>query len=300
MRLCHRSAGIGIGNLGWVATATKGSVVMRRIFWIAAVCLILPASAALATSTFDTDGESWIYQNMYFQTGPYAGGGYDAVTSPATITDLTPFGTYSATGGHDGGYIYLSSDGTQMPRPYHMGRYGGAWLGDLTGTTLAAEFMRLGDDWRTVNGSTGAAAPTLRWVITDAAISGNAWEATWYVSKAAASIDVNSLTDAWTSYDIAMLEENFFLWPNATGTMAFADMLSGYNMVGVSLYYGLDTGFGWVYPNHLPSYGAYSAGTESILGMDNFGVVVPEPMTMALFGSGLAVLAARRRRAGVR
>jgi hypothetical protein len=199
------------------------------------------------------------------------------------------------------GFVYLKADSQKRPRPYSIGATTGlVELGDLNGRTLTVDLKRLGDQFATLAAS-GQETATVRWVIadTDRAEYG---VGTWYVSKLAYSINLNSIPNDWTTYSIKMEPGNFFLWPygvNATNPgqeATFTEVMNTYKYVGLTLlsnapddssWSGAWQGTIWT----LPDYGAYApaptggSGGGAIFAVDNFQVQNNRPPAVSKSGT---------------
>lgn len=244
-----------------------------------------PAAVGAAPYTFDSDNQGW---KAFEVSSRHVSSGSYHYEVEQILPDGSPAMWTTEIGGN--GYVYLKADDAKRPRPYSIGATTGlAEIGDLNGRTLMIDLKRLGDQFATLAAS-GQETATVRWVIadTDQAAYG---VGTWYVSKLAVSIPLNTITGNWTTYSVAMDPNNFFLWPygiNATNPgqeASFAEVLRTYKYVGLTLLSSAPDnatfGAGWDGAPYasvwtLFDYGAYApapaggTGNGAIFAADNF------------------------------
>lgn len=266
-----------------------------------ALLAISVAASQAADGTFNVDNEG----SKQGRVGQLESSGYETWTYPSPPAD------HSVNGGvGDSGYIYQDIDGDLRNRGY--GLYPGqayTYLGDLSGKTVTMSVLVSGDVLRNLSLYSDGRSRVMARPYIDINPGGDYSKYSSFLAKSSASLDLNSIRGmGWVSFSIEMKEDNFLRWPNSqTGASlyGFNDILSGSYGFGLAILSGSDDyayDFGMNPSNtafdslkRLHEFGAYSDGTTRF-GIDNLEAV-PEPFTMTLGASALALAIARRRRA---
>lgn len=234
---------------------------MNARSFLIAICSVLllsaTAPAALYVEQFDSDRAGWLESRI-------SGG----ITNPVA--------TWASSGGNLDGHLTASVT-TSGPRIYGFQPTDLTPYGDLTGLTLTTDFML---DGGTVTGPVGH---KVRFYVGTYTGGYN-----YFVTDAAFSWDPNA-DSTWTTHQVAMLAQNFILWPNQNaGTKTFAQVIANPEDIGL------------VFANGFTSNSTLGFSGTGTIHMDNFGTVptVPEPASLIIWGLGglgMAFGACRRR-----
>jgi hypothetical protein len=238
----------------------RKGVGVKKMFFILAIgaSLLFSAGAAKAAymETFDSGSAGW---------------GNDIINS-STLAITTTASSWSATGGNPNGYIYgavpTQASGTAFYgfdasyTPSEVAKFG-----NLTGTTLSANFMTSAANLVTAAGSSAVFA---RFYVGDGS--------SYYLSTDAVSWNPNNdLT--WTLHQVAMNSANFFLY---NGSLSFATVIANPTDIGIVF---------TASQSDIVSSGYILRGMDgsgTTISLDNFGTdPVPLPGTLMLFGPGL-------------
>ncbi len=266
-----------IATTVWAAPPTPGST----------TAYLTPATVAdkgLAGFTFDTDNMAWLQTWIGRPDGTGYDRLYDNVSADWTGSEGLPPGS-----------IYQTVDSSLEKRAYWQGYFGvPGFLGDLTGAYLSCDVYSTAG-WLTIaNGASGDDGHVYaRWVVSSTC-AGDPARYDMFVSKRAASIDLNSFT-GWRNFTISLDAGNFVRWPNGVcGTYDFAEVLQNYDQVGLYVFSGSDdpsdfdgSGATWVTldgVSRLQHYGAYADEGTATWGVDNFYATGPVPNEAASFG----------------
>ncbi len=238
----------------------KGSI---SLLAMACLCWALPSAApADIVETFASDNATWTLTT---------------ITNTGSIVDLPA--DWSETGGNPGGHLIAGVTSASV-RPYAFGLdlTVSHLFGDMTGLLLTTDFKTTGE-------ITGPAQTRLvRFYVGTHVTDGN----NFFVSNDAFSWDPNE-DDQWTTHQVPLVASNFLTWPNLNaGTRTFDEVIANPDAIG--LVFASDIG---TFTSNF--FLGFNSTTGAQLAMDNFGVVVPEPTTLAMLTLGLCAGALRRR-----
>ena len=214
---------------------------------------------------------------LYIETFTGSNGDWLAPTVNDSGGSTFPSASYVATGGNPNGHIEgtVSTAADRLyvfqpnytPNPYST-------YGNLTGLFLTTDFKKVSGS---VTGPTGA---KVRFYIGN--YSGSIYN--YFVTTNSYAWDPNTNT-TWTTHVVPMTASAGLSWPNQNaGTITFAQMLTSYNDIGL------------VFADGFSNNQTLGFSGTAILGVDNFGSVVPLPGELLLLGAGLFRLTVYGRR----
>jgi hypothetical protein len=223
----------------------------------------MPSGAnALFVETFDSGNAGWLaptVNNGGGQTFPGA-----AWQSSGGVADS----------GYISGIVGTAADrlyGLQAPFRTDQPSY--PLFENLTGKTLTVDYKKVSGE---VTGPTGMMVRFYIGMYTDGNLD-------YFVTSNAYSWNPNSAAN-WTTYQVLVNEANFIRWPNQANSRTFADVAAHAQDIGL------------VFADGFTSNETLGFSGAAVLGIDNFGTVVPIPGAFWLFGSGLPVLMILRMR----